>query len=261
MYESIRFVGDLLVMALVAFPPFLYLYKYTIDKVKSLLMRLLIYGVYWGGTVLLSNLIPALVVLFLIYVSRKKKTMDANENQEEITVYEQRRFKLDCSSEKWKFSLRTFILFVILGFIIKVAVTYINLIVVAILQNFNIQLEGQEVVGEFLKSDILKSILFSAVIVIGAPIVEEFVFRFWIYDRILKPRVNSTLAAVFSNLLFMAAHFNVQGAVSFFLVGIINCAIYDRKGYWAAVTTHFMFNFISVIFLIVIKLYNIPLEV
>jgi len=260
MYENIRFIGDLLVMVLVAFPPFLYFYQYTYDKVRNLFLKLFLYALYWVGTALLSNLIPALAVLFLIHESRKAKKREAALNEEEIIVYERKRFNLDCSGQKWSFSIKKLLTITFLSVFIKIVVTYINVIVVAILQKYNIALEEQEVVSEFLKADTLRSAMFFIIIVAGAPIVEEFVFRFWIYDRILKPRITPYLAALFSNLLFMGAHFNVQGAVSFFLVGVINCILYDRSGYWAAVTNHFMFNFISIVFLIILKLYNIPIE-
>jgi len=260
MDNRIRFVADLLVLVLVAFPPFLYLYQYLHDKVRNFMLKILIYIIYWGGTVVASNLIPASTVLFLIWKSKKENAVDTIDFETEGSRVVERSFRLDCSDAKWAFSIKTFIKFSVLGVLIKFFVTYVNLIVVEILNKYNIILENQEIIGEFLKSTLWKSAVFFVIIVICAPIVEEFVFRFWIYDRILKKKVNTLLSAILSSLLFMAAHFNVQGAIAFFLIGVINCYLYDKKGYWAAVANHFMFNFITVVLLIIVKVFNIPLE-
>ena len=128
-----------------------------------------------------------------------------------------------------------------------------------ILSKFNIGLENQEIINEFLNSNLWKSAFYFIIIVFCAPIVEEFVFRFWIYSRLLKTRISPVMAAIFSSLLFMGAHFNIQGAIAFFLIGLINCYLYERRGYWASVANHFMFNFISVIVLIAAKVFQLPL--
>lgn len=245
-------ITDIIVLALIAFPPFLYLFQYICDRFKNNFARLLIFALYWGSTLWTSNLVPAVTVLFLIWRSKAEVSKMAGGAL--------RRFNLDCSGSRWRFSLKEFIKVSLLGLLIKVLVTYANLIVVALLQFFKVPLENQAVINEFLNANIWESIYYVIMISVCAPIVEEFVFRFWIYDRILKRRTNAYLAALFTNMLFMAAHFNVQGAFAFFLVGLINCYLYEKKGYWAAVANHFIFNFTTVVLLIAAKIFNIPLS-
>lgn len=245
-------INDIVVLMLIAFPPFLYLFRYICDRFKNKFVRLLISAIYWVSTPWTSNLVPAATVLFLIWRSKAEGVGTFGGGY--------RRFNLDCRGSKWKFSLKEFIKVSLLGILIKALVTYANLIVVVILQFFKVHLENQAVVNDFLSANLWQSIYYFIMISICAPIVEEFVFRFWIYDRILKKRTNIYLAALFTNLLFMAAHFNIQGAFAFFLVGLINCFLYEKKGYWAAVANHFMFNFSTVFMLIVVKIFNIPLS-
>lgn len=251
MDDITKIISDILVLMLIAFPPFLYLFRYIYDRIKNNFVRAAIFIFYWGCTLWTSNIIPAATVLFLIWRSRVE-----NDNTAER---EHRLFNLNCSGSKWRFSLREFLMISLLGVFIKGFVTYVNILAIAILQFFKVPLESQAVVNEFVNAGIWESIYYFILICICAPIVEEFVFRFWIYDRVLKKRTNTYLAALFTNLLFMGAHFNIQGAVAFFLVGLINCILYEKRGYWAAVENHFMFNFSSVVVLIAAKIFNIPL--
>ena len=255
MNDKVKIIEELLVLVLIAFPPFLYFYKYINDKVKSKLLKGLITFAYWVGTITISNLLPAIIVLFNIYVSRKEK----NACRELDETSEKRRFKLDCSGWRFEFSLRKFITMSLWGILIGFLIRYSNAIVVLLLEKLGIPLENQIVINEFLKSGLWQEIFYFIIIVICAPIVEEFVFRFWIYDRILKQRINSVLAAIISSLLFMAAHFNIQGAAAFFLIGMINCYLYEKKGYFAAVANHFSFNLVTMVVLILVKAFNISI--
>lgn len=257
MNEIIRFAGDLLVIILVAFPPFLYLYRYLYDRVENLFLRIALCAAYWAGTLTLSNIVPSVCVLFLIHRSRKEFTDLDRQTYETDGDMTLRRFNLDCTDERWRFSPKTFIKVSIWGVFIKYVVSYINIIVIELLSKLNVTLTNQEIVDQFMQSGIFQSIIYSVLIVICAPMVEEFAFRFWMYDRLLKKRIGRGFAAVLTSLLFMSAHFNIQGAVTFFLIGIINCYLYDRYGYWGAVANHFVFNFISTVLLVAMRLLNL----
>ncbi|HBM80788.1 MAG TPA: hypothetical protein DD426_08125, partial [Clostridiaceae bacterium] len=107
---------------------------------------------------------------------------------------------------------------------------------------------------------VVSSILYFIMIVFCAPIVEEFVFRYWLYDSVLKRWTGRIISAVITSILFMAAHYNLQGSIAFFLIGMINCYLYEKYGYWAAVANHFMFNFTSAAMLVAVKIFGIPLS-
>jgi membrane protease YdiL (CAAX protease family) len=249
--EITKFIIDFMILMLIALPPFLYFFRYICNRTKNILIRTVVFIIYWGSTLLISNLVPAVVVVFLIW--RSKISYRSSEG-------EYVKFYLGGNDDKWDFSFRSFITVAVWGIVIKTAVTYANEIVVLMLQYFKVPMESQEVINEFINAGMWGSIVYFIVIVFCAPIVEEFVFRFWIYDRLLKKRVGAWISAVLTSMLFMIAHFNIQGAFAFFLIGIVNCYLYDKKGYWAAVANHFMFNFSTVIVLIAVKAFNIPLS-
>lgn len=249
-------IRDIIILLVIAFPPFLYLYRYVRENVGSIVLRIITYLIYWVGTIYLANFVPSVTVIFLIIKSRQEKT----ELREDIDGYENKRFKLYYSDNKWKFSIKTFLYISLMGIVIKVLISALNYLVIILIENFTkINLQNQEVVTEFMKANLWFSIFYFIIIVFCAPVVEEFVFRYWIYDKILKNRLNYIWSAVLSSLLFMVAHFNIQGAFAFFLVGVTNCYLYEKRGYWAAVANHFMFNFSTAIILISLKVFNIPI--
>jgi membrane protease YdiL (CAAX protease family) len=84
----------------------------------------------------------------------------------------------------------------------------------------------------------------------------EFVFRNYLY-RIIKKRTGQVLSAIITSTLFAILHFNLAGIVSFFGLGIYNCYLYEKYGYRASVMNHFIFNLISVVFIIIFKALNL----
>ncbi len=247
--DLIKYIGEFLIIAIVALPPFLYLYKYTLDNIDNLFVKIAIYAVYWAGTLLLSNVMPALAVLFILRDSQRR----ADRGIEEGSM----RF---FAGDKWRFSWPSFAKAAICGIFIKYAVTVVNYLFILVLQKYGVALKNQEVINEFLKSSVVSSILYFIMIVFCAPIVEEFVFRYWLYDSVLKRWTGRIISAVITSILFMAAHYNLQGSIAFFLIGMINCYLYEKYGYWAAVANHFMFNFTSAAMLVAVKIFGIPLS-
>lgn len=253
MNDWFRLSQDILVMAVIAIPPFLYLHEFinyilykSADKKDHrklfYLLQFFIYVVYWAGTVLLSNMVPAATIIFLIVYIRKMPENDY------------RILRPDFSQMTWSFSLGKFIKVSAFGILIKYVITIINAAVIIILTLLKVELVNQEIVNIFLESNIYQSVYYFILTVIGAPVVEEFVFRYWFFDRIFKRKVGIRLAAVLSSILFMGAHFNIQGAAAFFLVGIINCYLFEKFGYWSAVANHFIFNFTSILMLVALRL-------
>lgn len=252
MHDVLRFSKDFFALLIVAFPPFIYLLGYIKENVKNRFIKFIICTAYWAGTLLLSNTVPAAAVLFLIYNYRNKRVEPGNE-------YENSRSVSDYNKSKWSFSIKDFIQVFLWGIVIKAVVTYINYAVILLLSRFNIPLENQDIINQFLKSNKLQCIMYLIAIVICAPVVEEFVFRFYLYDHVLKKRVGRALAVFLSSLIFAIAHFNLQGATAFFLIGAVNCYLYEKKGYFAAVTNHFVFNFTSALMLVAARAFNLPI--
>lgn len=255
---------DFFVMGIVAFPPFFYLHRYIDDRIRNIPLRFMVYILYWGAAFLYSSLMPSIAVLLLIWRSTRERGRLAGRtfgggggcaaDTRSGVLYP------EFAGEEWRFSADVFFRTALVGIPIKIAVTYANSLIVYLLELLKVPLENQQVVNDFMQSEPLESISYIILIVVCAPIAEEFVFRFFIYRGLLKFKVSKLLSALLSSLLFMGAHFNIQGAGAFFLIGMINCYLYDRRGYWAAVANHFMFNFSSIIVLLLVKYLNIPLD-
>ena len=108
---------------------------------------------------------------------------------------------------------------------------------------FGFSLESQEYGNIYNSKHIIDYLVQFALICIVAPIVEEFTFRFIIYDSWLSNKLNKKIFAVLlSSLMFTFSHFNMSIFVYTFMTGIILCFIYDGFGFLSSVTLHMIFN-------------------
>lgn len=248
MNDYLKILSNIVVLLFVALPPFLFFLNLINSKIKNLYIKGIICIIYWTGTILLNNIVPAIVVLIIIYCSKKDSYRNKLSEKKFFKI-----FNLDYIDEKFQFSITNFITICFMGIIVKYFVSLINFVIILLLNRCNIILKEQQIVNIFLSSDFLNMILYIIMIVFFAPIVEEFVFRFFLYNRVLKKRFTIYISAIISSLIFSVIHYNLQGATAFFLIGIVNCYLYEKNGYWAAVANHFIFNLISVIALLFIK--------
>jgi membrane protease YdiL (CAAX protease family) len=80
-----------------------------------------------------------------------------------------------------------------------------------------------------------------------APIVEEFVFRFFIYG-VLKRYVGCLLGVILSSLLFAAAHAHFPSFVPLFVLGSCLAIAYEWSGsILVSMTMHSLFNSLTLI--------------
>ena len=87
-------------------------------------------------------------------------------------------------------------------------------------------------------------IIFSVAI---APIVEEFVFLFFIYG-VIKRYVGGLLAVILSALLFAAAHGHIPSFVPLFVLGSCFAIAYEWSGsILVSMTMHSLFNSLTLI--------------
>lgn len=119
--------------------------------------------------------------------------------------------------------------------------------------------EEQEVVTLFREGQdpvLLIAMAFMAVIV--APLCEEVVFRGYIYP-VAKKYAGSWTAAIFSALIFSAAHGSVAAMVPLFVFGLLMVAIYEFTGsLWAPIAVHFLFNGSTVAIQILARFADLP---
>ncbi len=105
---------------------------------------------------------------------------------------------------------------------------------------------SQEVVYELRDSSLEKQcvIILSALVV--APILEEFIFRKFLY-KALKFNFGILLAALISSIVFALIHFTVSSFFVLLVLGLFLCYCYEKYGSLAApVISHAFFNLLMI---------------
>jgi membrane protease YdiL (CAAX protease family) len=127
-------------------------------------------------------------------------------------------------------SIIKFIIFIPLLFLISFIVQYV-------LPEY----KQQEIVLNFKSSLFEDKVILIHVLVI-APIVEEVIFRGYMY-RILKSRIPIIFAMIISSTLFSLIHFNVLSYILLFVLSIFLTYIYERDGsIICPIIIHSLFN-------------------
>lgn len=99
---------------------------------------------------------------------------------------------------------------------------------------------------------------FAAVCV--APVCEEIVFRGYLYGA-SKKFTGGAAAAVFSGLVFAAAHGSLAAFLPLFIVGLALVIVYEKTGsLWAPVAVHFCFNGATVGLQFLARAYGIEIQ-
>lgn len=174
-----------------------------------------------------ENYIPASIVIvniFLMYMLREEDFYKYNFNIKSLKISKALKYAATSYGI-------TFIISAISGFILSL---------------FFKNLNQQEVVTELKKSQLIPFIFSIPSLVIFAPILEEFVFRWLFFEKIFKKRIGFIWGAVISSIMFGIAHFNLESFFVITILGLINCYLIEKKGYWYAVVNHAFFNSITV---------------
>lgn len=223
LYESVILVLTFLFLNL---PVFYSLYMYIFRR-YNIFARLSVFIAYWTAAFYTYELVPfigVLVLLFLVHSREENEFMIRDINI-------------------WHFSFRDFFLTVIGTAVFKVAINQLNILYVNIVSAYSkLQLEPQEIVQEFATDDLYYKLMLFFMVVVLAPFVEEYAFRYFLYDRLLLPRMPVFAAAAISSALFTLLHFNMSGVPTFFGLGLFCTYMYERKGYYGAVVAHIVSN-------------------
>lgn len=235
--KIIRIIQYLSILLLLSLPPWFSMIKRFRNRRARRMIWILAFIPYIVAVTYTQNIVPFFAVLITLYFIK-------NQGDEgELYYFRPIRGKISY--------------LIGISIVFRIAVTIVNGIYVALLMKFGIKPQPQEVMKLFLEKPWPSVIYLSLMTVIAAPILEEFIFRHIFYRNLAK--INKTFSAIFTSLLFMLLHYNIAGAVSFFMVGVFNCYLYDKFGYKAAVFNHFLFNLVSVVGLLIMKYHNIPL--
>ncbi|MEO0414980.1 MAG: CPBP family intramembrane glutamic endopeptidase, partial [Verrucomicrobiota bacterium] len=98
-----------------------------------------------------------------------------------------------------------------------------------------------------------KSLIFTAVscilAVIVAPVVEELLFRGYLYPA-LKKQTSALFAALVSGAIFAVVHANLPAFLPLWSLAILLCLSYElTRTIWAPIGIHALFNLMNVIML------------
>ena len=110
------------------------------------------------------------------------------------------------------------------------------------------ELETQEIMRVYQESDEFSiRILIIIMAVIIAPIIEEVVFRGYIYP-ICKRHAGRIISTFVTSLFFAAIHFNIPALLPLFIFAIFLTIAYEVTGsIWVPISIHTCFNAIALI--------------
>lgn len=135
--------------------------------------------------------------------------------------------------------------------IILISVNVISAVTVTWLQNFWTDLEPQETVKAFQKSDGIGFkflVIFLAVVI--APLAEETLFRGFVYG-VLKRYTDAPFAALSSSLMFAIIHMHVGSLLPLWMLAVLFCLAYEITGcLLVPMLLHSVFNSVSILAMI-----------
>lgn len=224
-------IKDVLVFSIVYVPPFLVFSKFWRDEKKSNLLLVLIGIVYLITCIFTENFIPFVFVLLnMIYLKHRDGP-----------------YEFDIRGFKFFKALAAVVVF----YLITVGISITETI---ILSNFRVELKQQDIVTHMANMSLNKFLIMIPVVIIFAPILEEFVFRWLLFKKIFTKRMGVYLAAILSSLIFAVIHFSLNAFPIILWIGIYNCYLINKKGYWYAVFNHCAFNSVTIVALLLQKL-------
>lgn len=215
-------------------PVFISLYKYVFKDFNPFI-KLAIGVFYWSFAFVSHELIPFTGVLILLFKVHGKSEDELQTRDINI----------------WHIKFRDIMIVAGAALVFKVVVSQLNSLYLNILKTyFGMEAQMQEIAGEFAAGDIFYKVLLFILVVVLAPFLEEYIFRYYIYDKLLLPRMPFAAAAIISTALFTLLHLNVSGIPTFFGLGLYCTYIYEKKGFYGAVITHLVSNLATVVFLL-----------
>lgn len=257
MFNSIGFANYLqriIVILVTCIPPWIAIFSNIRRKKGSniktkLRIFFLLYLVVCAFT---NNIVPTiLTIIYLVYLKTSK---NKNEEKYYIRPLEKKEYSFKGDKKDGVVIIASDrISIIIKAVIFKCIVTAIGFAVIVFLTSKDIQIEDQAIVGEFLGASLQKSIYLGFLMIITAPILEEFIFRHLFY-RGLKSKMGKIFSALITSVFFALFHYHFEGLIIYFSIGVYSCYLYEGYGYRACVLNHFIFNLISVAYMVFIRL-------
>lgn len=241
--NTIDFMKNILTFIILYLPPIILFFKIRYKKTNKFI-AVIIFILYIAASMFTQNLFPFILTVIDIIELKKRY-----RNSSDYCVYSEdyNIFKFNISSFSFikgmKYSATSY-----LGYFI------IMIIFQLIFSALKLNLKEQDVVTWLSNMPLNKFIIVIPVTVIFAPIAEEFVFRWFIFEKILKNKVGIIFSAILSSILFAFIHYNIKVFPGLVFIALFNCYLMHKEGFWYAVFNHFIFNFVNTSMLFFTKL-------
>ncbi|MBV4430220.1 CPBP family intramembrane metalloprotease [Clostridium tyrobutyricum] len=228
---NLNLIKNIIVFLIAYIPPIVVFDKYWTRDKRNKVVLFIINILFIGLSMYTQNIVPFIfVIINIVYM----------------------RF----TDDFYKFDIKKFN---IIDALRLAAISYLVVIIILLLQNaiensLKIKLDQQEIVTNMTNMSLNKLVFMVPVVVIFAPVLEEFVFRWIFFEKIFKSRLGVLGAALLSSLMFSLVHFNINVFFIILWIGIYNCYLIHKKGYWYAVINHAVFNSVTMISLIYSKI-------
>lgn len=215
---------------------------------KNIIVYILI-PMYLVLALFTQNLLPFILVILIILYMRNIYNDDLLYTDSNFIDYgdQFRRYSFNIKSFKILQGMKI----ITFSYLITIVISAVEAIFYNI---FNLVPKNQDVINIMRDMPLKKFLIMIPVTVIFAPVVEEFIFRWFIFENIFKKRLGTAMAVVLSSSIFAIAHFNLKAFPILMWIGIYNCYLIEKKGYWYSVFNHSFFNLITTSILLFDKL-------
>ncbi|GAA0718020.1 CPBP family intramembrane metalloprotease [Clostridium malenominatum] len=232
----LNFIKNAIVFLVLYIPPLILFMKYWNERGRGKVLLLVISIIYLILSLFTQNLLPFILVLICI-----KYIRDSGREDYYSYGFTIKNFKI---LRAFKYSLISY-----LGTII------IAIIALSVFSLFNFPIKDQEIITQITELPLKRYIMTIPIIVIFAPIIEEFTFRWLFLQKIFKNRLGMVISSIITSLIFSLVHFNLKSFPAIFWIGLFNCYLINKHGYWYAVFNHAFFNSVSTFAILIQKLY------
>lgn len=237
MKNFLGYFVDILVLVFIYVIPLILFIRYSrkngMKKYKYIIISLIYIVLNILFTKYTYNLFPFILVAWSIYYLKRYEDYD-----------------------KYNFRIKTtkvmkVIKYSALSYLVTITISIISMY---IFTKLNLNIKQQEIVNEMAKAPMSTFIFTILPIVVFAPVVEEFVFRWYLFEKVFSKRIGVIGGAIITSLIFAFVHFNLKTFPVLLTIALINCYIIHKKGYWYSVFNHLIFNGMTTLALLVQKL-------
>lgn len=247
--EVINIIKDIIVYIFIyILPLIIFLNIRKIRGNKNLIVYILT-PFYITLSLFTQNLLPFILVVLTILYMKKSYTADlfyGNRNSIDYG-YQYNRYSFNIKNfrilEGLKLTLFSYLI-----------TTLISIVEAVIYNFFNLVPKNQEVINIMADMPLKKFLLMIPITVIFAPVLEEFIFRWFLFENTFKKRLGTVMAVLLNSAIFATAHFNLKSIPILIWISIYNCYLIEKKGYWYSVFNHSFFNLVTTVILLIDKL-------